>query len=311
MNRALLRAAVLTALGLPYAACGSSQAIKASNSASSESSATSSSASSMGASATSSAFPPNGFESSVNADAGSCPGSVVPGGCAGAACLPLIDDMNESATDIPFLPPACAEHGFWMAYVTGLPTGAITTPSPLSPFAYSALPQGPPLDAGSNTASVGACLAGTTSIQQDGASGLIVVPAPTVFGDGGLPALLNASPYQGIQFWLWQALASAGPDFVVVADDEAETSGWGVCDPTATGPTACGGAQTVLTPAAGWQRLQLPWTGFLPVANFGGANESSLDPTTLTAFQFQVEEFATDAASGVQFDFCILDVSFY
>lgn len=311
MNRALVRAAVVAAVGLPYAACGSSQATKASDSASSESSATTSSVSSMGTSATSSAFPPNGFESSVNADAGSCPGSVVLGGCAGAACSPLIDDMKESATDIPFLPPACAGHGFWSAYVAGLPAGTITTPSPSSPFAYSVLPQGPPPDAGSSAASVGACLAGTTSSQQDGASGLFVVPAPTVFGDGGLPALLNASPYQGIQFWLWQGMASPGPDFVAIADDKAETSGWGVCDPTAAGPSSCGGAQTVLTPHAGWQLVQLPWTAFLPIANFGGANEASLDPTTLTAFRFQVEELAPDAASGVPFDFCILDVSFY
>lgn len=236
---------------------------------------------------------------------------MILGGCAGAACSPLIDDMRGSATDIPFLPPACAEHGFWIAYATGTPAGTLTTPSPSSPFEYTSLPAGPPPDAGSDAVSLGACLAGTTSIEQDSASVLTVVPAPSVFGDGGLPALINASPYQGIQFWLWLATASAGPDFIVVAEDMAETSGWGVCDPSAAGPTACSGAQTPLTPVAGWQLVELPWTGFVPIPSSGGANETALDPTSLTEFQFEVEELATDAGAGTPFDFCILDLSFY
>ncbi len=85
-----------------------------------------------------------------------------------------------------------------------------------------------------------------------------------------------------------------------------------MCDPTATtGPSACGGTRASFAPQAGWQLVKVPWTSFVPAPTYGGGNETSLDPTTLTRFDFQVQQAAANASVGVTFDFCVLDLTFY
>jgi hypothetical protein len=96
-----------------------------------------------------------------------------------------------------------------------------------------------------------------------------------------------------------------------LANDRAETTGYGVCDTaTYTGPTGCVGPVSTLTPQAGWQFVQVPWTSFVSLPNTGSANETALDPTSLTSFLFQVQEYAAGATVGVPFNFCVLELSF-
>jgi hypothetical protein len=254
---------------------------------------------------------------SIDSDGAVCPGSLVQGECTGTVCNPLIDNMSgPSATQIPFLPPSCAGSGYWFVFGGGSPAGTVTTPSPSSPFTYATLPGGPP-SSGPTGASVGACFAGTTTPQQFKTSGLQVVLAQSAvaIGDAGtLPALIDGSAYQGIEFWLWQASDGLipAPEFWVLAADQAETRGYGVCDASAnSGPTECVGPVMTLAPQAGWHFWQVPWTSFVSLQNTGSGNETALDPTTLTGFTFQVQEQAPGATTGVPFNFCVLALSFY
>jgi hypothetical protein len=247
-----------------------------------------------------------------------CQSAVVGGACTGKACSALIDNMSgPSAEAIPFTPPSCAGHGAWFAGMGGTPAGAITTPSPPSPFAYTALPGGPP-PSGPTTATAGACFAGVTSAQQYQATSSMVVAlasvSPTAAGNASaLPVLIDASAYHGIEFWLWEANDALvpPPEFYLLVGDKAETKGFGICDGTFGGPKGCVGPVATLPPQPGWQFLQIPWSGFLSLPNTGSANEAALDPTTLTALDFQVQEFAPGATTGVTFNFCILALSFF
>jgi formylglycine-generating enzyme required for sulfatase activity len=258
------------------------------------------------------------FDGEAGAEGGAvCPGSVVQGECTGQACSAIIDDMSgPSATQIPFQPPSCAGSGYWSVAVGGSPAGTVTTPSPSSPFTYTTLPAGPP-STGPTAASVGACFAGTTTPQQYLTSLLHVVLAQSsvAVGDAGtLPALIDASAYQGVEFWLWEASDELIPasEFWVLAADKAETRGYGVCDSSATsGPNECVGPVKTIAPQAGWQFVQVPWASFVSIPNTGSENETALDPTTLTGFAFQVQEQAADASVGVPFNFCVLELSFY
>jgi hypothetical protein len=220
----------------------------------------------------------------------------------------LIDDMSgTSAEHIPFVPPSCAANGSWYLAVGGTPAGMIA-PSTSSPFTYSTLPGGPPTQLPNATA--GACVSGVTSPEQfNGTDSMFV----NLAGAGGVPALIDASGYSGIEFYLWQDSTAVVPsgELYLLVDDKAETSGYGVCDGTYTGPTGCVGPVATIPAQAGWQKVTLPWSGFASLPNTGSDNETALDPTTLTSLDFQVQQDAAGVTSGVPFHFCVLDLQFY
>jgi hypothetical protein len=233
---------------------------------------------------------------------------------------------------------------------------------------YSPLPAGFPgstasLDAGavdSGTADGGAsgmqamCIAGQTGSQQYAWSGMTLtfaysgtppsrsgptkVPSPSLgFTTDPPPALIDASKYSGIEFWLWASPDTASAmtaGFVVELIDRNQLPGGGVCDPNATsGTTPCSGASagisfsaaaasqgtggllgadggelTALAP--GWQLVRAPWSSFLSNSYYGGANEQSVDPTTLAFAQFMVEQDGPNGTT-IPFNFCVYGLSFY
>jgi hypothetical protein len=198
------------------------------------------------------------------------------------------------------------------------------------------------------------CVAGQTSPKQYSWSGMTLTFAYSGTGPSGTsptkisspsfgfttdppPALIDASQYSGIEFWLWASpdTAAAMPaGFVVELIDKNQLPGGGVCDPYATsGGTPCSGASagisfsavaasqgtggllgadggelTALVP--GWQLVRAPWSSFVANAYYGGGNEKSVDPTTLVFAQFVIEQ---DSANehAIPFDFCIHALRFY
>jgi hypothetical protein len=195
------------------------------------------------------------------------------------------------------------------------------------------------------------CIAGQTSPEQFYAAGMSLefafsgsVPdggpsSPTEvsgFTTVPPPALIDASQYSGIQFWLWvspDTATAVASSFEVQLFDENELPGGGKCDSSSTTAAACGAASAdlsgsvaslsqgagplfdadggVLTSlAGGWQLIQAPWSSFTPNTYYGGANENVVDPSTLAFLQFLVQQ---DSSSGpaISFDFCVYQVAFY
>jgi hypothetical protein len=155
-------------------------------------------------------------------------------------------------------------------------------------------------------------------------------------------ALIDASQYSGIQFWLWvspDTVAGLTSFFEVTLQDKWFTLGDvpdGGCDPYSSGPTACafaaaavansavaqsqatgallGGDGGVLsTFSAGWQLVKAPWNNLWTIPAYGGAVESAVDPTALTTLRILVRQVLTpDAgAAPIPVDFCIYDLAFY
>lgn len=259
----------------------------------------------------------------------------------------------------------------------GLTSGVLTSPAgdpsvvsncgSLCQSLYSPLPAGFPgtmasLDAGAvdlGTADGGAsgmqamCIAGQTGSQQYAWSGMTLTFAYTGTGAGGTgpttviyasgsttdppPALIDASQYSGIEFWLWaspETAAATSSGFIFQLIDKKQLPGGGVCNPNATsGSRPCGGGSAGIsfsTAAAsegagpllgadgseltsfapGWQLLRTPWSSFVSNPYYGGGNEKSVDPTTLAFAVFVVQQ---DGAGGtaIPFDFCVYGLSFY
>jgi hypothetical protein len=292
----------------------------------------------------------------------------------------LIDDMT--GPNISFVPPPCATKGNWTVGVNppGFLTTPAGDPNVLGNCGnlcqsiYSPLPSGFPgpgadFDAGTagSDASVGdggaagrqaVCIAGQTSASQYvGIAGMAVSfgysgPVP----DGGpistsvgnwyttapLAALVDASQYSGIQFWLW-----VSPDTVAATTSFLEVGfmdKWftlgavpdGGCDPYASGPSACtlSAAAIANSPVAlsqttgpvldgdggvlgsyspGWQLVKVPWTSALSNPYYGGAVESAVDPTALAIVEIFLQQVLAVNAGGtsIPFDFCVYDLAFY
>jgi hypothetical protein len=156
------------------------------------------------------------------------------------------------------------------------------------------------------------------------------------------PALIDASQYSGIEFWLWvspstvEQLASA---FEVCLLDRWHTNGFVSdrgCEANAQRATACdgacasisqsvaavsqgagpllddrGGVLTTLSP--GWQLVKVPWDSFSLDPYYGAPVESAVDPTSLTFLWIGLQQDrAPDAgAAPIAFDFCFYDLAFY
>ena len=293
--------------------------------------------------------------------------------CTGPASGALIDDMSGS--NISLQPPSCGSPGGWTAGSPA--PGVLTTPAgdisivsncgSLCQSLYSPLPAGFPgstasLDAGavdSGTVDGGAsgmqamCIAGQTGSQQYAWSGMTLTfaysgtptsgngPAMVLSASGFTtdppPALIDASQYSGIEFWLWASpdtAAAVSSAFAVYLVDKNQLPGGGVCNPYVTSGTkpcsyasagisfstvgttnaagslfgADGSELTSLAP--GWQLVRAPWSSFVSNPYYGGGNEKSVDPTTLAFAQFAVMQ---DSAKGaaIPFDFCVYGLKFY
>ena len=310
----------------------------------------------------------------ISADASSAPDASEPENfCTGPATGAVIDDM--SGPNISLQPPSCGSPGGWTA--SSPAPGVLTTPAgdpsivsncgSLCESLYSPLPAGFPgstasLDAGAvdsgtvdgGTSSLQAmCMVGQTGSRQYAWSGMTLAFAYSGTGTSGNgpamllsasgfttdppPALIDASQYSGIEFWLWASpdtAAALSSAFVVQLVDKNQLPGGGVCNPNvASGTTSCangsaaisfstvattgdtgsllGGDGSELTSLApGWQLVQAPWNNFVVDPYYGGGNEKSLDPTTLAFAQFAVMQ---DSASGaaIPFDFCVYGLKFY
>jgi hypothetical protein len=294
--------------------------------------------------------------------------------CAGPATGALIDDMSGS--NISLMPPSCGSPGNWTAWslASGVITSPAGDPSVVSNCGslcqslYSPLPAGFPgtmasLDAAavdSGTVDGGAsslqamCIAGQTGPQQYVWSGMTLTFAysgtpPSRTGPAKIssrsfgfttdppPALIDASQYSGIEFWLWASpgtVTAMSAAFVVELIDRNQLPGGGVCNPNATsGSMPCSGASagisystaaasqgtggllgadggelTALAP--GWQLVRAPWSSFLSNPYYGGGNEKSVDPTTLAFAQFLIEQDSAND-STIPFDFCVYGLEFY
>jgi hypothetical protein len=289
--------------------------------------------------------------------------------CTGPASGALIDDM--SGPSISLAPPSCGSPGNWTAW--SIAPGTLTVPAggpavlsdcgSLCQSLYSPLPAGffgivDSFDGGTidgGPASPQAmCIAGQTSPKQYDWSGLTLafaysgappsgtgprkISSPSFgFTTDPPPALLDASGYSGIEFWLWASAdtaAAMSKGFVVQLVDKQQLPGGGVCDANATtGKKPCHGASagisfsaaaasegtglllgadgfelTALAP--GWQLVRAPWSSFLANPNYGGGNEKSVDPTTLAFAQFVIEQTGANGPA-IPFDFCVYGLSFY
>jgi hypothetical protein len=293
--------------------------------------------------------------------------------CAGPATGALIDDMSGS--NISLMPPSCGSPGNWTAW--SLASGVITSPAgdpsvvsncgSLCQSLYSPLPAGFPgtmasLDAAavdSGTVDGGAsslqamCIAGQTGPQQYAWSGMTLTfaysgtptsgngPAMVLSASGFTtdppPALIDASQYSGIEFWLWASpdtAAAVSSAFAVYLVDKNQLPGGGVCNPYVTSGTkpcsyasagisfstvgttnaagslfgADGSELTSLAP--GWQLVRAPWSSFVSNPYYGGGNEKSVDPTTLAFAQFLIEQDSAND-STIPFDFCVYGLEFY
>src|SRR5208283_1093825 len=162
-------------------------------------------------------------DTSISVDATSASdASAAASFCTGPASGELIDDMSGSS--ISLTPPSCGTKGTWYASSNGTLTIPTVDPSIASNCGsdcqslYSPLPAGFPGatgDAGVAPGGQAMCIAGQTgTAQYDGAGMDLVlawsgaVPAGgSYLSDAGTmvpdPALIDASDYAGIQFWLW------------------------------------------------------------------------------------------------------------
>ncbi|HJX65960.1 MAG TPA: hypothetical protein VJ860_18630 [Polyangia bacterium] len=293
--------------------------------------------------------------------------------CTGPASGALIDDMSGS--NISLQPPSCGSPGGWTAWSSA--PGVLTSPAgdpsvvftcgSLCQSLYSPLPAGFPgttasLDAGPvdvGTADGGAtgmqamCIVGQTGSQQYAWSGMTLTfaysgtrasgtdPAMVLSRSGFTsdppPALIDASQYSGIEFWLWaspETAAAMSAAFVVQLVDKNQLPGGGVCNPYVTSgnrPCSVASAGISFSTAAasqgagslfdadgnelsslapGWQIVRTPWSSFLSNPYYGGGNEKSVDPATLAFAQFVIEQ---DSANGsaIPFDFCVDGLRFY
>jgi hypothetical protein len=282
--------------------------------------------------------------------------------CSGPATGTLIDDMTASS--ISLTPPACGTKGACYA----ISSGTLTTPvgdaakvsscGSLCQSLYSPLPAEFPgplatgVDGGMPQAM---CVAGQTRPEQYAVGGLTLelafsgaVPAdgPALSfwnGRSGIttdppPALIDASQYSGIEFWLWvspDTVAEVASDFEVWLTDKNQLPGVSNCDPTDTsGIDACAYATAAVSfsvVAAGqqgagplladdgseltglvaeWQHIRAPWSSFLANTYYGGANERAVDPKTLAFAQFLVQQMRP-SAPAISFDYCIYGLKFY
>ena len=283
--------------------------------------------------------------------------------CTGSASGELIDDMSGSS--ISLRPPPCGTKGTWYAGTSSqnpASAGSLTTPSGDSSTLwncgsdcqslYSPRPAGFPGsiatgDGGTAPGAQAMCIAGQTGTSQYDGAGMQLVLAwsgPVPSGgsyydtDAGtmVPqfALVDASEYAGIQFWLWvspDTAASVNASLLVGLSDKNQIPGGGVCDVNSSGANTCSFAAAAVSPSmaqnhgsgrffsdngsklnalsSGWQHVWVPWSSFTTNPYFGGANEAKVDPSTLAWVELWVEQ---DSASGpaVPFDFCIYQLSF-
>jgi hypothetical protein len=261
--------------------------------------------------------------------------------CSGAATEATIDDMT--APTITFTPPSCATKGEWSTYAGG--TGTITPPDS-KVFVYSALPDPAGLPAGVLAASdagdsglsgpKAACASGSTDTVQYHDNDLGVQFGNSILTDGGTsaPALIDASAYTGVQFWLWTSASTASAvseNLVVQLGDKKESPIFGICNPrSVTTQLGCGaagagvsgssaavtfGSGTIpgvdggnATIVAGWQLIKIPFVNFAINPYDGIGNETALDTTTLSNFNFVI---FNSVAAAVAFDFCVYDLAFY
>ncbi|MGB8294904.1 MAG: hypothetical protein WCG85_05705 [Polyangia bacterium] len=274
--------------------------------------------------------------------------------CTGPATGALIDDM--SASSISLRPPSCGTKGTWYAYSTGTLTIPTVDPSIASNCGsdcqslYSPLPAGFPGATGDAGVAPGAqamCVAGQTgTAQYDGAGMDLVLAWSGAVPDGGVyttdagtmvpdPALIDASDYAGIQFWLWvspDTAASVSSSLLVGLADKNQVPGGGVCDVNSSGANACGVAAAAVSPtmaqnhgsgvlfaddgsvltalSGGWQHVLVPWSSFTTNPYWGGANEVTVDPRSLAWLGLWVEQDSTSGQLAVSFDFCISQLSF-
>jgi hypothetical protein len=286
----------------------------------------------------------------------------------------LIDDMSGS--NIRLAPPSCGSTGNWTAWsaasgVLTTPTGDTSIMSncgSLCQSLYSPLPAGfsgttASVDAGpvdARTADGGAsgmqamCVAGQTGPKQydwslmnltfayTGTPASSTGPTKVTSASGGVttdppPALIDASQYSGIEFWLWASpdtAAAMSTAFVIQLVDKNQLPGGGVCDPNATsGKKPCNGASAgisfstaaasqgtglllgadgyeLTSLAPGWQLVRAPWSSFLANPYYGLGNEKSVDPKTLAFAQFVIQQDSPNG-TAIPFDFCVYDLSFY
>jgi hypothetical protein len=255
--------------------------------------------------------------------------------CSGPATEATIDDMT--AATITFTPPPCATKGEWVTIADGYADGTGTiTPSTTEAFTYSALPDPAGLPAGVVAVSSpkAACVKGSTNTTQyEGALMDVYLGHSTPASDGtSSPALIDASAYTGIQFWLWASASTASAlsaSFNPQLFDKNETLIFGICDGL-QGQSGCGGGRAAVSGSAiaaalyagalkapggdnaaisaGWQLIQVPFANFAINPYFGIGNETAVDPTMLTFVRFEV---SNAAAASVPFDYCVYDVAFY
>jgi hypothetical protein len=198
------------------------------------------------------------------------------------------------------------------------------------------------------------CIAGQTGTQQYSWSGMTLTFAYSGTGPSGTgpakvsspslgftteppPALIDASKYSGIEFWVWASPSTAtamSATFVVELIDKNQLPGGGVCDPNATsGSKPCSGSSAgisfgtaaasqgigglsgadgseLTSLAPGWQLVRTPWSSFLSNSLYGGGNEKSVDPTTLAFAQFIIQQDGANGAA-IPFDFCVCGLKFY
>jgi len=324
-----LALSILSAGTLAWAAVSCSESTNSgpsdSGSESGGSSSGSGSSSSTGSSSGGGRSSSSGGGSSSGADAGDA--GEGGGACTGtAANQTLVDDMSASTgTAIKFTPPMCARKGTWFDYAGA--GGGVIDPTP---FKFSGLPTGLPADAGEPEAGPSdagggdggvpgpqaACVSGATGNAPYSSTGMGFNLATTVNPDGGydIPVAIDAHSHTGIEFWAWGALTDAGTQtqtVTVQVYDKNETPGFGICDPGASGGTACGPSQSQQMYAAGWHAMKIPFSAFVANPGYGDSNEMMLDPSTLTKIQWQVQLSSPDGGTPVPFDFCVYGVSFY
>jgi hypothetical protein len=269
---------------------------------------------------------------SPSSDGGGAPLTI----CSGPATEATIDDMT--AATITFTPPPCATKGEWVTYADGYADGTGTiTPSTTEAFTYSAVPDPAGLPAGVVAVSgpKAACVKGSTNTTQyEGAVMDVYLGHSTPASDGtSSPALIDASAYTGVQFWLWASASTASAlsdNFSPQLFDKNETLIFGICDGTLSGQFGCDGGRAAVsgspsaatfyggalktpgganaTISAGWQLIQVPFANFAINPYNGIGNETAVDPTMLTFIRFEV---SNAVAASVPFDYCVYDVAFY
>src|SRR5580692_4045899 len=226
-----------------------------------------------------------GHDSSVE-DAGPPP-------CTGPATEALIDDMTGTSISFTppscgtkgswsfnkgppgsLTTPAAEDGGAFKSPYSPLPSGfpgTVVIVDAGSPASDAGLDGAVATDGGIDGAAPGPqalCLAGTTGATQynqlqanlefasssappDG--GIKYIPTTSGMEYAPPPALINASSYSGIQFWLWvspSTVAEVTSGLEVELFDKNELPGFGVCDQDAGGANACGAASADVSGSA-------------------------------------------------------------